>query len=268
MSAELEILERDALLALHQVLTPQLKNKLGISTRFVDGVLLSAISQAPASAIVLNRCIGLGMNHPAGNVDLASICQHYQEAGIARFFIHVHPNSRPTQLAAMLTDAGIEKARAWVKFVHRENPTTGQNCSLTIRQAEPKDMARVGQILAETFDLGEAAAAWLSLLDQAPGWRVFVSEEAGVIAGTGSVYIKDGAAWFDWGASSGDFRQRGSQSALLRHRLNIAREAGCHTIATCTGEAVAGDPQHSYNNILRAGFIESYSRDNYALPRQ
>ena len=30
-----------------------------------------------------------------------------------------------------------------------------------------------------------------------------------------------------------------------------------------TGEAVPGDAQHSYSNILRAGFAESYLRENW-----
>ncbi|HUG99452.1 MAG TPA: hypothetical protein VMQ83_09790 [Gammaproteobacteria bacterium] len=46
----------------------------------------------------------------------------------------------------------------------------------------------------------------------------------------------------------------------------IGLELGCRKLLTCTGEAVPGDPQHSYRNILKAGFRESYVRDNYALP--
>jgi hypothetical protein len=35
-------------------------------------------------------------------------------------------------------------------------------------------------------------------------------------------------------------------------------------IFTETGEAVEGDPQHSYKNILKAGFKESILRQNYS----
>jgi hypothetical protein len=30
-----------------------------------------------------------------------------------------------------------------------------------------------------------------------------------------------------------------------------------------TGEAVPGDPQHSYGNIVKAGFAEAYLRENW-----
>jgi len=35
-------------------------------------------------------------------------------------------------------------------------------------------------------------------------------------------------------------------------------------LVTATGEAVAGDPQHSYKNIKRAGFREKYVRENWS----
>ena len=43
-----------------------------------------------------------------------------------------------------------------------------------------------------------------------------------------------------------------------------AIELGCKRMFTETGEAVEGDPQHSYKNILKAGFTESVLRENYA----
>jgi hypothetical protein len=45
---------------------------------------------------------------------------------------------------------------------------------------------------------------------------------------------------------------------------NDVSELGCRKIFTCTGVSVPGDPQHSYNNILKAGFKEDYIRENYA----
>ena len=46
-------------------------------------------------------------------------------------------------------------------------------------------------------------------------------------------------------------------------RLRFALEAGCTTITTSTGEAVPGDPQHSYGNIVKSGFAEAYLRENW-----
>ena len=83
-------------------------------------------------------------------------------------------------------------------------------------------------------------------------------------AGCGALFIDGEAAWTDFGATAPEFRRRGSQSALLRHRVLFALDHGCRRIFTCTGEAVPGDQQHSYANILRAGFREDYLRLNFA----
>ena len=49
---------------------------------------------------------------------------------------------------------------------------------------------------------------------------------------------------------------------MLSARIRYAFEVGCKTISTTTGEAVPGDPQHSYGNITKSGFEEAYLREN------
>ncbi len=89
-----------------------------------------------------------------------------------------------------------------------------------------------------------------------------------VPAGTGAMLVRDGVAHLDWGATHPDFRQRSGQSAVLAKRIHDALGMGCDLLVTTTGEAVPGDPQHSYSNILRAGFAETYLRENWAPPRK
>ncbi len=83
----------------------------------------------------------------------------------------------------------------------------------------------------------------------------------------GALFVKDGVGWLHWGATDPDYRQRGSQAALLRHRIRAALDIGCHTLVSATGEEVPGDPQHSYRNIVQMGFRECYARENYELPK-
>ena len=83
-------------------------------------------------------------------------------------------------------------------------------------------------------------------------------------AGTGALFVQGQHAWSDFGATAPEFRRRGSQGAVLARRIDHAVGLGCNRIFTCTGEDVAGDPQHSYRNILRLGFEPTYVRENYA----
>ena len=95
-------------------------------------------------------------------------------------------------------------------------------------------------------------------------WYLFVSYEGDTPAGAGSLFIDGNVGWLEWGATDPNFRRRGSQAAIMAARLSLAAEQGCDYVFTETGEAVEGDPQHSYKNILKAGFEESVLRLNYA----
>ena len=54
-----------------------------------------------------------------------------------------------------------------------------------------------------------------------------------------------------------------SQGAIMSARIQAAIDAGCTRIFTETGEAVPGDPQHSYRNIERYGFVAGDLRENW-----
>jgi hypothetical protein len=55
---------------------------------------------------------------------------------------------------------------------------------------------------------------------------------------------------------------------VLAERVRFALDRGCREIFTRTGEDVPGDSQHSYKNILRIGFRETYVRANFAPPKR
>ena len=90
-----------------------------------------------------------------------------------------------------------------------------------------------------------------------------MSFDRDIPAGTGAMYMRDGMAYLDFGATHPDFRRRGAQTGVLNTRIRDAFAAGCTMIVTMTGEAVPGDEQHSYKNIIKAGFKESYLRENW-----
>ena len=81
--------------------------------------------------------------------------------------------------------------------------------------------------------------------------------------GTGALFIRDGVAWLDLGATLPAYRGRGGQSVVLRQRSRDLGRPGCQTLLTTTGEEVEGDPQHSYKNIVRAGFRPVYVHENF-----
>lgn len=261
-----EHMERKALTDLHAAATPELRRKLGLRLETVGGALVSIATGAPG--IMLNRTLGLGVERPATEDDIAAVRRLYTENGIDRYFIHVDPEARPETLPDLLVRNGLTRQRGWMKFVRDDAPAPNVSTDLTVREARPEEAEAFGRIAAAAFDLPQSCAALGACLYGRPGWHIIMSFDGDRPAGTGALLVDGDVAWTDWGATDPAFRRRGGQGAVLAARVELARSLGCKTIITATGEAVEGDPQHSYHNILRMGFKEAYLRPNYAPPKQ
>jgi GNAT superfamily N-acetyltransferase len=245
-----ETIERAALESLHRAADAALKARLGLDWREIGPGAMSLAAGLPASAIVVNRAMGLD---PAG---ARAAVAAYRRAGVGRFFLNGTDPGLP----------GIGPARGWRKFRRSlDGPMPSPRVVHEIRELGPADGPAFARIVCAAFDLGAAAEPWLARLTAAPGWRVFgVMGQGGEIAGAGVLFRLGDAGWTDWGATRPSSRGQGIQQALLAHRVRVAREMGLATLHTCTGEAVPGDPQHSYANILRTGFERAELRPNFA----
>lgn len=262
-----EEIERAALEDLHAAAPPELRERLGLEGRAVGAAFVSVAAALPASAIVLNRALGVGLAAPETGETVDAILGTYRAAGARRYFVNVHPDARPAELGAWLEARGLERTRGWQKFVRGREPVPKPTTDLAIREVGPEHADAFATIVCDAFDLGQAAVPWLATLPGRARWHVFMSFEGETPAGAGALFIDGDRAWTDFGATAPAFRRRGSQSAVLGRRLEFALDRGCREIFTCTGEDVPGDPQHSYANILKAGFREDYLRANYAPPK-
>jgi GNAT superfamily N-acetyltransferase len=267
MIDEQEALERAALEDVYRAAPAGVAERLGIRPCNSGAAFVGLAGGLPASAIVLNRTIGLGLGTPASEASVREIVAAYAAAGIARYFVHCHPRSAPERLPAWLRAAGLEKARSWQKFERPPEPPAMASTDLEIRQVGREHGEDFARIACHAFDLGGVAVPWLAELPGRPDWHVFMSFAGDAPAGTGAIFVRDGLAWFDFAATAPEFRRRGSQGALLARRIRHALALGCRKLLTCTGKAVPGDPQHSYRNLLKAGFRETCVRENYAPPR-
>lgn len=260
-----EEVERLALVELHNCATARLRTELGIKGDVIGSAFVSVASALPASAIVINRAIGLGLGKPETEETLESIVKAYE--GVSRFFVQVHPDAQPETIGQSLLALGLEKARGWQKFERGREIVPDQQTNLDVKLIGAEHASASAKIACDGFDLGDAALPWLALLPTCDRWHVFVAFDGDQPTGTGAIFIDGDVAWTDFGATAPEFRKRGAQSALLAARVQFALDNGCSRVFTCTGEDVPGDPQHSYSNILRCGFKETYVRANYAPSR-
>jgi len=262
ISLKLELIETKTISEFHQAMPAGTREAMGLSLTNLDGVFVSVAARG--GNILVNRSIGLGIRQPATLHQVAEIRRIYDRAGVGRFFVHASTIARPRPIGSLLEQAGLVRDRAWMKFARGSEPADEPAIDLQVREIGVEHARDFGRIAGTAFGLPEAAWAGVAGLVGRPGWHVFMSFDGHRPAGTGALFVENGVGWTEWGATDPDFRRRGSQSALLARRVNAAVSLGCTVIGTCTGEAVAGEEQHSYRNIQRAGFTEMGLRDNYS----
>ncbi len=267
MSYDIEKVERAALEDLNAAATGDLTAGLRKQSTTLGSAFVSLFAALPATAIVVNRTIGLGLSHLETKDTIDAVVDLYAKAGVARYFVHVHPQSRPGEIGDWLLSRGLKQARSWMKFRRGREAPPEVTTTLTIRAASADDAESFGRIVADAFDMGAAGAPLLARLVGRPDWHIYMSFDDDKPAGAGALYVKHGIGWLDWAATAPAYRGRGSQSALMRRRILDALDLGCHLIVTATGEEVPGDPQISYKNILKMGFEPAYLRKNYAPPK-
>lgn len=227
----------------------------------IGDALCSVCSSDPS--ILMNRVLELGSEGLPSESQLREIRRVYDEAGIERYFLHVVPQRKGPDTDALLTAAGYEKYRGWMKFGRGAGAVREATTALDVRSVGLEHGDAFAAIAAPAFDMLPASKPVVALLPGVPGQRAFMSFDGDRPAGTGAVFVDGDVAALDWGATHPDFRRRGGQSAVLAARIRFALQQGCNGIYTMTGEAVPGDPQHSYGNIMKNGFAEAYLRENW-----
>lgn len=257
-----ERIEREALYDLHAAADAPLADALGLKLREVDTALVSLCSEDPS--ILFNRVVGLGVLQPATLEAVGEIRRLYQEAGIDRFFVHCCAESEPPDLPGWLHANGLKPYRRWMKFERQAQPEPfTPETNLRVEEIGRDRREAFGRIVAEAFELTQAGGQWVGCLAGRPGWRLYMSFDGDEPIGVGAMYREGEDAWLDWAGTIPGARGLGSQQALLALRISDAHALGCNNLYAATGEAVPGDPQRSYHNLLKAGFKEAYARDNF-----
>ncbi|MBT3992267.1 MAG: hypothetical protein HON14_08945 [Rhodospirillaceae bacterium] len=235
---------------------------LALKYEMVDQALIMTAAGDPH--FLINRVIGLGVSAPAQRDTISRFCRDFAAADIGRYFVHITDDAEPAELKSWLAEENFVAQRCWMKFVHKGGLAPSSGSDLDVRLIDGEHGEAFGQIVAASFDMGEASIPVLAKLPDREKWQIYMGFVAGEPAAAGALFVDQGVGWCDFGATSSKFRRLGGQRAMLEARIKAARDLGCDLIATETGEAVEGDPQHSYHNIQWAGFEESYLRENYA----
>jgi len=234
-------------------------SEIGYEVAAIGDTVISAA--ANDKSILVNRTLSIDAR--AFDADLLDrATDTYERLGVEKYFVHVNPNA-PSALTDALTHSGLKRGRSWMKFQRDTNPVDAPKTDLTIKEIDASDSKDFGRIVAPCFDMSPAFGRILAAVVPLENWHVFMAYDGDTPAGAGCLVTHGGVGLLDMGATHADFRRRGVQGAVMAARINKAADLDLNMLFTETGEAVEGEAQHSYGNILRYGFKEWYARYNY-----
>lgn len=231
----------------------------------LPGTPATLLSVLAMPSPTMNRVVGLPGGQPLADETLAQIRQFFRQRGIPRFWLHAWNTPDSAVLHDSLLAHGCTRRGAWGQFelaLAGLSPPAPASC-LNIRLATADEYGLAGQILSDSFGM-PLLTPWMAGLAGRPAWQVFFAcDEDGTPVATGTLLIDGAQAWFGMGGTLTAARGRGAQQALLAARLAAARAAGCVMASVEAEAAEPGEHSISLNNILRAGFRQVGTRQNY-----
>jgi GNAT superfamily N-acetyltransferase len=207
----------------------------------------------------VGRAHALGFFNPISELVLDHVEEFYRSHGVPTQ-IDICPYTHPSLLELL-------KQRGYA--IQEFNTVLGRYlypdedlfipAGITLRTPRADEIRKISEIVDRGFGDGKPLGfAWMfETWLETPGNMTLVAEVDGQIAGGASgLIVKEHNMGAFFGASTlPEFRKRGVQAALLRKRLEMAREAGCDLAVTLTLPGTS-----SQRNAERAGFRVAFTK--------
>lgn len=205
----------------------------------------------------MTHALGIGMD-PAGDAAFDQLERFFHSRGSASL-IDLCPLAHPSVIE-QVTRRGyqvIEFNNLMLRRAEAVHPALPAGVAIT--RATPPRHSEWGRLILRGFAEGaEPTPAMLAMMDaMAPAAFELFAEIDGLPAAGAAMSVHNGVALLFGDATLPAARGRGLQQALIRHRLNLAAEAGCDWVM-----ATVLPGSGSHRNYERAGFGLAYMRVN------
>lgn len=255
--------EMNALASATTLAPAAIARALGLHLVSDEGVLMSLATTA--DVLALNRIVGIGVETPATREQLRRLIDIARQRGTKRLFVQVAPEHRPDDLAGWIEGEGGRKYNRWVRLWRDLSTLPDVKTNLEVRQIGARDALRSGEIVAESFGMPIELAPWFGSIVGQAGWIHFGAYDGDKLVSSAGLYLSGTTAWLGFAATLADYRGHGAQGALIRSRIDYARDNGCTSVVVETAEQTPEHSAPSYRNMLRFGFTEAYFRQNYLV---
>jgi hypothetical protein len=223
-----------------------------------------ALAMARLDHVLFNRAIGMGLDEPLSEGQVETVARFYDDLGTQLPVIQLAPAVATPDAVAWLAAHGYHPSRNWVKLWHDLRELPAARTDLRIEPIGPERADDFVRITIDAFELGADADALVRALIGRTGWNHYLGYDGDDAVSIAALYVTEGVARLGYGGTLEAARGRGGQSAMFSRRLRDARDVGCRFAVTETSEETEENPvNHSYRNMLRAGFQLAYARRNY-----
>jgi GNAT superfamily N-acetyltransferase len=239
-----------------------LSEKSGIKVFSIGSACISIAKNI--DILAFNRVIGLGLVEPATEQMLDEIISKYQEAGVKRFFIQIHPESSPSLIKDWFEKRNIHYYNNWVKLYRGVENLPTVETELEIREVQNKiEAEKFGKIITKSFEWPDEMKYWFANLPGRKYWKTYLAYDSNKPVATASLYVKDDCGWLSFASTLAEYRKKGAQSALIAKRIQDAAELGCKVLTVETAEDAEEKRSQSLLNIQKMGFEAAFIRPNF-----
>ena len=225
------------------------------------------ITAAKIDDAQFNRVFGLGLEAPIRPAHLDEAAARIRPLGLTKARLQLVPRVEAQPgLIGWLAERGMTRLPGGsTKRARRTSVLPDAPTELAIIDAADAP-GRFGAVACAGFGIPQALAPWLEALVGRPDWRCFLAMDGETAVAAAAVFLAQDCGWLGIAATLPEARGRGAQGALMRRRVEAARDACKAWAITETGAPLSGEaPGPSYRNMDRHGFAEVHLRASYAI---
>lgn len=213
-------------------------------------------SSSPAASYNQNRICLCGDGGGLTTGGLEELVARFVERGVPRVFVWLSPGPGIEAVRECLGAMSFARSQ-WTRY-----PTMLLTERATARQHdfEIREIG-VAAFAAARSELGDAVMEGYALTIGEPGFTHYIAYDGARPIAVAALARFDEVGYLTFAGTVETDRRRGAQSALIAHRVEAAKFAGCAHVVSQTLTML----EDSFANLERCGFREIYEQEVYAL---
>lgn len=254
--------EEATLTSLAGLLPDDLVAPLGMATARIAGGTAFRMSASP-DFTMFNRLMGAALDSPLTDDDVDALTTFVRQGGGGPLVLQLPPFAETDETLAVLERRGFRRAGRWAKTMRAIGDPPGAPTDLDVREVGIDEAEQLGAVECVGMEMPEALAPWCARQADAPGWRAYAAYDGDRMVAMGCLFAHEDVGQLAGAATLPDARGRGAQLALMSRRIADARDMGLRWITAETGTETPEIPNPSLHNMLRAGLVLLYERQNW-----